>query len=547
MNKKMKNFKKIFAISILFILCFSVFSQTVFAEINTTYGDNTGVITNNLEETLNDDDSFLSLITQLIYIVASAAEWLIQKVFTMTTGMTTFPWADRIIFNAVPFLDINFINPSNNSLFFDKNGTTAIAEIVSNIYYTVFSMATAFLGVCVGVMALRLIFASIADEKAKYKESLMKVIMAMVLLFLSHYIISFIFMVNEKMVEVAYTILMNATDGMQIDVGNNEYIDKRDSYLWKDNNGGILDSQNIKYYKETILAPDDDDNDDNYIKYFGALKTELSNTGSSKDLAAKLRDDKYYKYTVALITGKFVNGDTTITLDNWDKYRDNELTGIYNSSKGTLKASNSDGVSNYLHRYYNLLSDIEYLANLDNSKSEEEVQKDIRSKYVGSRDWNNNKDNGVTEWEYVGNYMYTNPKRATGDGYYNRIYVTKHWPVYASTNADVANKMKEEDLANFLFNTWKKLKDLEYADKKDAELNNKQALSSMGVLFKKYAYNEDNKENKYNIIACILYTMFIIQSVMYFIAYMKRFFYILILALFAPLVIVFDFLTNVAK
>lgn len=558
MNRKRIKFEKIFLVIMLVIICFNVFPQTVFGEINKTYGDNTAVVTNNLDDAVDDEDSFLSMITGLIYIVASGAEWLIQQLFTMTTGMKTFPWADRVIFNAVPFLDINFINPSNNSLFVIGNNSTAIAQIVSNTYYTLFVIATAFFSICVGVMALRLIFASIADEKAKYKQSIMKVIMAMILLFLSHYIISFIFFVNEKMVEVAYSILLDATNEMQLDVENTEYLNKRTTYLWmnKDgNSGGLLNSQNVSYDKYN--AYNEESNEYNEIKEFYAFeKNMLSNEENSETLADVLKNDKYYKYVVALLTGEFKNGDTTIKLDDWEKYRDSELGAIYDNSVKRLASNLFD--NGFGIKLLNFLSDIEFLANLEDE--DDEVLDKLKA-YTEYEEWTNKE-----EWEeaFEDDKGYFTKSRELSENEYKdktwcrgRIHYSEFYVEYLIENgvrgyddnvkSQLLESMTSDNLANFLYKTYESLKDIKYADKVDSTINNKQALSSIGELFKKNAYNPKNKENKYNIIACILYAMFIVQSVMYFTAYTKRFFYVLILALFAPLVIIFDFLINATK
>lgn len=561
MNKRWRKFKRIFTIIILFILCFNVLSNSVFAEVNSSYSNNTGTLTaSNLEDTLNDENSFLTMFTSLIYTVASAAEWLIQGVFSMTTGMKTFPWADKIIFNAVPFLDINFINPSTGSLFQSKNGQTAIAQIVQNIYYTVFTIGVAFLGVCVGIMALRLIFAAIADEKAKYKKSLMQVVMAMIMLFLSHYMISFIFMVNEKMVEVAYSICMNATEGMQITIADIETDTDRENDLWKNHNnvdGGLLGTQNTRIINGN-------NSDERYLKQFSAYNNN-SDLGSSEKIAENLINDKNYKYALALITGKFENGNDTIEIPNWENYKNSELTGIYNDSTHTIH-NDLLGSNKHYFRLFNLLSDINYLANIDESKDESKIKKELYeycayAEWKDMNDWLQNSGLGKNgKKDPRDNSPFTCPTNANNKKC-NRIYYSKFFiedaKSFSYSEDNYLNKMNTEELASFLFNTWKALnvkKDengtqtkVDYADRIDSVINNKHALQSMGAIFKKNAYNPNNKDNKYNIVACILYAMFIVQSIMYFIAYIKRFFYVLMLALFAPLVIVFDFLTNVTK
>ena len=83
----------------------------------------------------------------------------------------------------------------------DTSGTNTIfGSIIQNIYNTIFTISIAFFGVVVGIMALKLAISSIASEKAKYKQAITNWLLALILLFTAHYLISFIFFVNEKMV-----------------------------------------------------------------------------------------------------------------------------------------------------------------------------------------------------------------------------------------------------------------------------------------------------------------------------------------------------------
>ena len=42
----------------------------------------------------------------------------------------------------------------------------------------------------------------------------------------------------------------------------------------------------------------------------------------------------------------------------------------------------------------------------------------------------------------------------------------------------------------------------------------------------------------------ILYAIFITQSILFFFAYIKRFFYIVVLSIMAPLVVIYDFMVK---
>ncbi len=211
MGGNMKNNNKVVKLVILvglFVMLFVNLNSYTFAAINSNYG-----VTNPVEEPdLNkkvENSIVLDSIGSFIYAVASMIEYVVGNIFEMLTGSNMFPWADRIIFNTLPMLDINFLNPSSESLFknSDYPNGTVIADMVRNTYFTILSLSIAFLGIVVGIMAVKLAISSIASEKAKYKEAITNWLLAIVLLFTIHYAISFIFFANEKMVEVASGLL----------------------------------------------------------------------------------------------------------------------------------------------------------------------------------------------------------------------------------------------------------------------------------------------------------------------------------------------------
>lgn len=72
--------------------------------------------------------------------------------------------------------------------------------------------------------------------------------------------------------------------------------------------------------------------------------------------------------------------------------------------------------------------------------------------------------------------------------------------------------------------------------------NSSGAISKMGEYFKNEAIKLVDNFGMTVFTSAILYAVFIVQSVMFFWAYLKRFFYVTILALLAPFVVVYDFM-----
>lgn len=214
------NFKKI-AILLVFVLMFNFIFPNVritYAMVNTDYYDM--VNSNNAKDSdydVNEEPGALVGLISLAFLeigrmIESLVSWLMGLF-----GPAEFPWADFIIFNCVPILDVNFINPSSKSLFGSGFSGGSLGKVVRNVYFTGLSIAIGFLGIVVAVMAVKMAISTIASEKARYKEGIVALLTTLILLFGVHYLLSFTFYLNEKMVEVASKIISSLnTSGTQI-------------------------------------------------------------------------------------------------------------------------------------------------------------------------------------------------------------------------------------------------------------------------------------------------------------------------------------------
>lgn len=206
---KKKTCKIIICISLVVMLFTSL--GNVFGATNPDYTPSIQVSENALDSKIKSN-ILLDTLAGMINAIASLAEYLLGAVFKTLTGDNIFPWADRIIFNGIGFLDINFLNPASNSLFVSNGSTSILGKVVYSVYSTIFSLAVLFLGVAVGIMAIRLALSSIAAEKAKYKQAIVNWVTCIVMLFLMHYILAFVFWVNEQLVQIASGILIKTID-----------------------------------------------------------------------------------------------------------------------------------------------------------------------------------------------------------------------------------------------------------------------------------------------------------------------------------------------
>jgi len=126
-----------------------------------------------------------------------------------TSGLA-FPFPDQIVFNKIPLLDPNFINPDSNAIF----GSTALQQILKNMYSSFFVLATTIFTIAALIIGIKLVFSSLAAEKAKYKQALNTWIVGIVMLFMVHYLLAGMFYLNEQIVAA----VSGVSDNIEIDL-----------------------------------------------------------------------------------------------------------------------------------------------------------------------------------------------------------------------------------------------------------------------------------------------------------------------------------------
>ncbi len=209
-----KNKKIIFTLIAICVFVFCISFSTVSAEVNKKYGTQETAPTIDTSES-SDNNSLLGLLATCIITIARLVEGVVTAMVRLlsSNNNATFPWADLIIFNTIPILDVNFINPASGSLL-DLNGS--IGPVIRNIYFTGMSIAVGFLSIIVGVMAVRTALSTIASTKARYKETIVTLITTLLLLFGMHFLLSFLFYMNESLVVVASDIVKDLTTNNNI-------------------------------------------------------------------------------------------------------------------------------------------------------------------------------------------------------------------------------------------------------------------------------------------------------------------------------------------
>ena len=459
-----KKIKKILICMVVVLLVSIIFSN-VYADINEQYyKDNLGAFkvadTTDALDKKSGSSILLDALGNLVYVLASFGEWLLGIIFQAATAgapeqNNIFPWADAIVFNAIPFLDVNFLNP------YSGGGTVVglIETVIKSVYGTVFGLAISFFSIAVLVMGIKLAISTIASEKAKYKQALMDWFVGLLLLFTIHFFISFVFYLNEQLVNKASEI---ASDS----INNSEA------------------KQLIKSLNENHDA---DIAVENFIDAMGTLKiTDVLTLGLNR-------------------LGDGIDGSVLPSLD---------------TAKQLLRDNPEITVSllqNEAYRYWRFGDRNAWYA-LDASSSDKFWT------------WSRGDQDLI---RVVGE----NVEDIINGGADLQQYKDKYDELKAkSTKTD-----KEEHQMEFC----KTVVDTHAIHiKKEGVSSGKSLIANLAQYFKATAWSMGEnswKSDKIVIQNAIMYAILVVQSFIFLIAYVKRLFYVVILAMMAPLVVVYDF------
>ena len=464
-----KGLKLSLAIVFLVLVVFGFSSNTIstsYAAINSSYSEYySDSDPDNIMDKKIKDSTIIEALAQFLNAISSLVENTITNLFESLTGEPSFPWADRIIFNAVSLLDVNFFNPSNGSFFKQADDDTPVAKIVRSTYFTVLAICIAFLTIVVAIAAVRMALTALASEKAKYKEAITKWMFSIILIFLMHNLMAFIFYVNEGLVEVASSILVKSLDNY---------------------NGSALND---------LLRSNTDD--ETIVKNFINLNNGFTSTNENKEAADRLLSDESKS-----------NGTLSVAAEILDSKLYDEEFKYATTNSGTIPLP--------LEMLWNYVRKITFGDGTDTK---------FESRYV-----------------YV---LESLTKKIMDDNHLNELKQEMDKLPDGNPNKDWYEKEIKKEKAirsKFVNNSgvWTR--------------REKSAINIIGNLASAlkenaYTYPTDDKGNvvgwktsKSSITGAILFGIFIAQSVLYLFSYTKRFFYIVVLAILAPVIVLFDFL-----
>lgn len=570
---KKKTYKIIICISLV-VMLFTSFGN-VFGATNPDYTPSIQVSENALDSKIKSN-ILLDTLAGMINAIASLAEYLLGAVFKTLTGDNIFPWADRIIFNGIGFLDINFLNPASNSLFVSNGSTSILGKVVYSVYSTIFSLAVLFLGVAVGIMAIRLALSSIAAEKAKYKQAIVNWVTCIVMLFLMHYILAFVFWVNEQLVQIASGILIKTIDETVTSVDFTEAL-----------NSVVSPDERVKKFSNAL--------GDKFSTRSDVTNWVNSVTGDPDllDITNKLLlNSNYIDQRVVYVADNLSDSDTTIHW--WSsnveiafkslKITDKAIQMLAVANKGIprLKIDGNDANSIRMQisnasdddlrkmkeqGYYECYSGNKIYFDKEKYLKSEDFEKDLAGyAYVMA-----NKDEAAKlDKFYINNPGY---KINTGDNPNSlQIAANTVWSAYSPNELNDLNDIYNEYKMQSSYNQAKNdISIRETIAKKRLEVDGyiisaaqggsaktTDIIANLGQFFKQSAYTYTTEETtdstgnkketivgwratKLSVTGALLYAIFIFQSCMYFIMYVKRLFYVMMLSMFGPIVVIYDF------
>lgn len=559
----MKTKKTVVIILMISVLIFSGIFK-IYGAINSEYGGDTGSI--DITDDTIKDNVVLDYIGSFIFAIGNIFQDITSWIMGVATGESKFPWADLVVFNTIAMLDVNFFNPDTNSLLSMQN-SIGMGEIIRNIYFTALSIGIGFLGIIVGVMAIRMAITTIASEKAKYKESIITWLTSIVLLFGLHYMLSFLFYLNEELVVTASKILNSTMAGAGKEIGE-------------------VINQDLNEDRKVVV--------DNFINKIGEseIGSEAANIlRENSTITATLLNDAAFRDNLNMISGNDTNdffkgggfmgigNKLAIGLDNGlNAYAD--FRGIdYTTQAGgegkfvakcveiitramrTNSAQSTEELLNIFMESYEGMSKEDLIWQVENNLIGEFIEENnLSDEEFNAINAGHENDTSNAHWlEYMRQNGVNIPDYST---YTNeqlmeeiREYETQAVENVKINNIETYQKTYDNCVASYGADNVVTLvyKYALQAVKGELTLagDSENIIANLGEFFKQTAWSIDEDEGgwaptKANVIAAILYTLFVFESIGFFISYIKRLFIVVVLAVLGPFVVIYDFFVKSA-
>lgn len=456
---------KIFILIIMIFLVFSFNANYIFAEINEGYATET------ISQSFLDELGILSSLVQPIGLfllwIGGFIEWVLSSVSLIITGQDTaiMPWADAIIFNAVPALDINFISPNSNAMISNFTG------LISKLYYTVLLLSITFTGLGIMLNAVKLAVSAIAQDKAKYKQMIYNSFMCLLLLFTIHYLISFVFFLNESLVKMAGSIVTTNIAGAKI------------------------------FTTEEI--------NDGYNVLVGDVEKFITDAGEKEKILSRIKGNSDFYKKLITESPDDLKGDVF-------RY-EADIIGI------DIGVNKTDAIRR-MYDFYDLVTKI----------SDEEI-KEL-----------NETENDVKTAIYIAKISkkYIDQDRILA----KEILMSESYHVNPGSSWESGSGNSSASLSSYKnLNLRLKVLIVNYNNDLSDSSNLSYPIANLATYLRTNSMqSKDGSFVRDNVSLpfCIMYLMFVIQSLLFFWSYAKRLFFVMIFAVMAPAIIVWDYINK---
>lgn len=536
---KLKNAKKIILISVIMFFIVGFIGNSVMAAINGNYTTAQPVDDSTLEIAV-EWSSVLGLLGHLVYAVGQLIEWLSGVIIKLLTGSSEFPWADKIVFNSVALLDVNFINPDVNSFV----GQPMIQSALRNLYSTILTLAVAFFGIVVMITAIKLVASTIASEKAKYKQAIVDWLVGFIMLFCIHYAISFIFYLNEQLVEVASNIvteeLKDYNSGLEIGQGEhvNNLIDSVGETTY--NGSGKYNGKKIA----DILR----ENEDVLNKYMDLSQTTSMGIHSMLmadvgflNIESELTIDSQRQALAWAICWAI---DDNVSVERLQQIANNEIFGVRQWMWAGIVYS-------------------PYFGQAMENRTLVEIFGDYKSELAGYTDYVRQYKKDLTLLETKTSNA--NTRSAISDNEllwwspgFDDIASDSNWFLegWRELNTSFGGGYEWNKLIDDLIELKKTAQNSSTNTDTDSSSNYTSLITDLAKYFKNNVYEVSSDPNISVVVKrtgrvyvqnMLMYAILVGQSLMLFIAYIKRLFYVVLMAMMAPIVVVVDFFQKFGK
>lgn len=171
---------------------------------------NLGWIINSLKEIL---DWFIGIVTYIVRAIIVGLTTLMEDlpgyIITLVTDQDSSFTIDKIIFNKVDLLNVNFFNLKTAVGGVELSESSIVYIIRSNIakwYYII--RYTAIIGLLITLIyiGIRMALSSIAEQKAKYKKLLRNWVVSFIIVFGIHYFMLAVLEINEEILNLIANI-----------------------------------------------------------------------------------------------------------------------------------------------------------------------------------------------------------------------------------------------------------------------------------------------------------------------------------------------------